>query len=169
MNKFIIVVCLFLQSVLAFALPSVGDYAKYKIIIKVNGQVEFDGYETQLLKSFDATTGTFVQVSENAGMFVGSHYVITPYSEKIVDMSDLSDDAYLNDVVSNCQNSFNGTIVQIAVSEHPVTTCKQNIQGNIGTTGLGVVPFGWVFFKYALTRGDLFEVEQKLVEFKLGQ
>ena len=159
-----------LQCSVAFAIPSVGDYAKYKVKVVVNGHVEFDGYETRLLKSFDPVTRTFLQVSENGGSFIlqpAFRFVMIPYAEKRIDIEDLSGEAYLKNIVSNCENDFGGTTIQYQVSDRLVPTCKQTMQGNIGTTGMAVVPFGWVFFHYSADygAGNHADVDQELIEF----
>jgi len=172
--QLILLLSFFLQSTTSIASPAVGDFAKYKVRVMINGHVEFDGYETQTLKSFDPATQSFLKVSDNGGNFeipqTGLRYIVTPHAERLVSIDSLSSDAYLKNLVSNCEKSFNGTLVQYKVADRVLQTCKQNIQGGNGVSGMAEVPFAWAFFHYLSDFGsvDQAEVDQELVSFGTG-
>lgn len=150
-------------------MPAVGDYAKYKVKVTVNGHVDFEGYETHELKSFDPTTGNFLEVVKNGGALTErGRYEITKITKNHVAAEDLATDDYLKEIISSCVDFYEGKIIKIKIAGREIETCQQNIQGADGISGLGYVPFGWTFFKYSMVfeNGTRYEVEQRLVKFK---
>jgi hypothetical protein len=144
---------LFLGSISAFAMPSVGDKATYKVKM---GELEFTS--TTELVSFDASSNTFMQKSSTEIMGQTEEEVSS------VSMDDLMTDESAEMLLNLCETDMvKGKLETVTVSAGSFNACT--VSSEEGSQSIAKVPFGLVKGQF-VNGGNGFEIE--LMSFSNG-
>jgi hypothetical protein len=136
------------NSSLALAMPKIGDYAAYDVVLNQESN-SFVGTVSWELTAYDSATKVFTR---HTIMILNGN---TQVSDDAVSESNLFNDTTVYDALAHCSN-YKGVLVPVTTSAGTFNTCSVPVRSSQGSGNDWVanVPFGLVKWTVVATNGD---------------
>jgi hypothetical protein len=136
MKSLVVALAVTLLAPAVFAIPAVGDYAKYTLTMTTNG--------TQVVGTLETSLTAYDQASDS----YSEHVVVTDQNgnafpqDQVVPSANLISDVVLANLATECVPA-GGTMGSTVVAAGTFATCNIPVTTNgTGNVWLGAVPFG---------------------------